>query len=238
MDTRSTLEQVCAAAWPPVVARTLGDWRLRASGGYTGRANSALTNGDPGLPVNAALAEITRFAGEHGIRPYAQVISGSSWESPLAAAGWRVNADHPKGAESAVMHSPLTSTGGGADVADKPPNGWLEVAVRGTPTDTQRAVVTGGPLLGYATVHRDGRVVGTARGCLVGAWLYVALLEVLPEYRRQGIATHLLDGLDTWAAARGATSRVLQVALVNEVARGIYADLGYVESHRYRYWAP
>jgi len=45
------LERICADAWPPVVQRPLGQWWLRAAGGFTGRANSALVVGDPfGVP--------------------------------------------------------------------------------------------------------------------------------------------------------------------------------------------
>ena len=49
------LENVCADAWPARVDRPLGAWRLRAAGGFTGRANAALAVGDPGIPVPAAL---------------------------------------------------------------------------------------------------------------------------------------------------------------------------------------
>ncbi|WP_018684018.1 GNAT family N-acetyltransferase [Actinokineospora enzanensis] len=238
MDTVEVLEQVCADAWPPVVERRLGGWRLRASEGYTGRGNSALTHGDPGVPAGAALASVVRFAREHAIRPYAQVVVGSPWEERLAGAGWRVNLAHPKGAESSVLHSPLSATGPGARVADVPPAGWLELAVRGAVSPAQRRVLTGGPRVGYASVHRDDRLVGVARGCLVGTWLYIAVVEVLPEYRRRGIATELLAGLDTWGAALGATGRVLQVSTDNTAARTLYRGFDYIESHRYRYWAP
>ena len=44
------LENVCADAWPARVDRPLGAWRLRAAGGFTGRANAALAVGDPGDP--------------------------------------------------------------------------------------------------------------------------------------------------------------------------------------------
>ncbi|WP_285505852.1 GNAT family N-acetyltransferase [Actinokineospora sp. NBRC 105648] len=178
------------------------------------------------------------FARRHEIRPYAQVVVGSPWESVLSQAGWSVNLAHPKGAESAVLSAPLSADGCGATVYDNPPPGWLEVAVRGPVSENQRQILTGGPKVGFASIACGGEIAGVARGCVVGTWLHIAVLEVRQEYRRRGLGRQLLSDLDTWAAQEGATDRVLQVSVDNEVALGIYQDLGYAESHRYRYWAP
>ncbi|MCP2300477.1 GNAT family N-acetyltransferase [Actinokineospora globicatena] len=236
MSRVPTLEAVCADAWPPQVSRRLGEWRLRAAGGYTGRANSALVIGDPGMPTERALKHVVTFADEHGIRPYAQVVVGSHWERELSDHGWSINTAHPKGAESAVLHSPLGTGSATAVVDTEPPEGWLELAVGGRVTDAQRHVLTSGPNVGFASVNRDDRIVGIARGCLIDDWLHIAVVEVLPDYRRQGIATALLGGLDLWAT--GATTRLLQVATDNHPAWDLYRHHGYRESHRYRYWLP
>ena len=44
------LENLCADAWPARVDRPLGAWRLRAAGGFTGRANADFFDklGSPG----------------------------------------------------------------------------------------------------------------------------------------------------------------------------------------------
>ncbi|WP_436502198.1 GNAT family N-acetyltransferase [Actinokineospora sp. HUAS TT18] len=229
-----TLESLCADAWPALVDKPLGAWRLRANGGYTGRANSALTLGDPGVPVPSALAAVEAFAEAEGIRPCAHVIIGSAVESAISAAGWRVNLDHPKGAESAVLVSTSPALGAAAEVADEPSDGWFELVV-GSPTPAQRHLLTSGPRVGYAHAVRDGRVVGAARGCVVGSVLHVSVVEVAADFRRQGIARTLLAALDEWSRP---SARVLQVAVHNEPALGLYAALGYRESHRYRYWVP
>ncbi len=49
------LERSMAQTWPALEQAPLGDWALRASGGFTNRANAALTSGDPGRPLRAAL---------------------------------------------------------------------------------------------------------------------------------------------------------------------------------------
>ena len=66
------LEGLCADAWPAQVQEMLGDWRLRAAGGYTARANTALAVGSPGVPVPAALDVVREFAARHGIEWWLQ----------------------------------------------------------------------------------------------------------------------------------------------------------------------
>ena len=55
------LEQAAAGGWRAPDEATLGGWLLRAAEGFTGRANSALAVGDPGLPLEAAIDEVRRW---------------------------------------------------------------------------------------------------------------------------------------------------------------------------------
>ena len=66
----------------------LGEWTLRAGGGFTGRANSCHAVGDPGLPVAAAAERIVAYAARHGIAPMAMVVTGSAEEQALRDLGW------------------------------------------------------------------------------------------------------------------------------------------------------
>jgi ribosomal protein S18 acetylase RimI-like enzyme len=112
------LERICSDAWPAVLMRPLGQWRLRAAGGFTGRANSALAVGDPGLAMPAALDRVCSFAVEHGLAPRVQVAMGSPWQRAILAHGWTRDDAHPAGAEVAVLVAELpigTGQGGGEE---------------------------------------------------------------------------------------------------------------------------
>jgi len=63
------LERVAAAHWRGTEEEWVGDWLLRAAGGFTGRANSALPLGDPGLPLDDALAVVTRWYRDRSLLP-------------------------------------------------------------------------------------------------------------------------------------------------------------------------
>ncbi|WP_367132271.1 GNAT family N-acetyltransferase [Saccharothrix sp. HUAS TT1] len=236
------LEQRCADAWPALVDRPLGQWRLRAAGGFTGRANSALTTGDPGLPVADALAEVIDFATAtaNGIAPTAHVVVGAPVESRVGAAGWRVDVDHPGGVESLVMTGRpagfATPKSAEVSILGAPVPGWWELTARPDPTPAQRHVLASGPVVGFGVVERDGVVLAAVRGAVVGDLLHVARLAVRPGARRLGLARELMGGLAAWGLERGATTCALQVAEHNKPAISLYESLGCVEHHRYRYW--
>ena len=52
------LQRLSALSWRPLETARLGGWRLRAGAGFTGRANSVLPLGDPGLPLDEAIAHV------------------------------------------------------------------------------------------------------------------------------------------------------------------------------------
>ena len=60
-----------------------------SAAGFTGRANSCLAVGDPGMAVADAAARIEAYAVAHGIAPLAQVVTGSDEDAALRALGWR-----------------------------------------------------------------------------------------------------------------------------------------------------
>lgn len=63
------LEDVMADGWRPVELEHLGDWRLRASAGFTSRGNSALPLGSPGMTLPDAVEAVERFYGSRGLTP-------------------------------------------------------------------------------------------------------------------------------------------------------------------------
>ena len=65
----SDLQRVMVEGWPPTERAALGGWMLRAAGGFTGRANSVLPLGDPGLPLPEAVLAAERWYAERQLRP-------------------------------------------------------------------------------------------------------------------------------------------------------------------------
>ncbi|WP_020498460.1 GNAT family N-acetyltransferase [Sciscionella marina] len=234
-----TIESACADMWPAVQERPLGRWRLRAAGGFTGRANTALVLGSPGMPTGAALKRVRAFYSGHGLAPKLQVIAGAAVEPELRALGWRTDPEHCGDSGVVVLLGPLSSGAVLGGVHPEPPRTWWPLTIGATgPDPAQRQVLTGYPRTGYGLIEDGDAALAVARAAVHGELLHIARLAVAPEQRRRGLAKGLLGALYRWGAEQGARHCVLQVDTANTAALRLYGGLGYHEHHRYRYWIP
>ena len=235
MEPAENVELRCADAWRAVAEDKVGDWRLRAASGFTGRANSALAVGDPGMPFDQALERVCDFAHAHGIPPVVHAIVGTATERALEAAGWVPNTGHAAGHLVSVLLGPRGTGADGVSVLPEPSPAWWELtAGTAEPSPAQRHVLTTGEI-GYGVAEGTA---GAVRAAVAGELLHVSRLAVRPEHRRRGLAKALMAASGAWAAERGATGCVLQVAVDNAPALALYEALGFREHHRYRYWVP
>lgn len=85
------LERIAAQGWRGLDEGRLGTWLLRAAGGFTGRANSALILGPPPAAGDGWVRDLEGWYHQRGLEPMAQIPlpSGAAVEAALAAAGWR-----------------------------------------------------------------------------------------------------------------------------------------------------
>ncbi|MEU2348116.1 GNAT family N-acetyltransferase [Modestobacter sp. NPDC049651] len=236
------LERVAARGWPGLAQDRLGDWLLRAGEGFTGRANSALVVGNPGLPLDDAVAAVGRWYDERGLVPCAQLpgVQSRAADAAFARAGWARDED------VLVLTAPLTpptaDVAAAADVvlSPAPDDAWLAgYQHHGGPLpDAAVRVLTAGEGLVFASVRLDpapAPLAAVGRGALADGWLGITALTVAEEHRRRGLATAVTAALQRWAAERGATSAYLQVTAGNAGARELYRRLGFIEHHRYHY---
>jgi GNAT superfamily N-acetyltransferase len=78
------LERLTARHWAAAETAPLGDWLLRAHGGFTGRANSVLVQGDPGMPVADALDAVRAWYADRGLPALASLAVPADAEQPVA----------------------------------------------------------------------------------------------------------------------------------------------------------
>jgi GNAT superfamily N-acetyltransferase len=222
---------------PAAETAYVGQWLLRASAGWTGRGNSLLPAGDPGLPVEQALAQAVTFYEARGLRPQALVRLGSPSDEQLRAAGW-VDA-RPEQSDVLVMHTTLDHVNAipahDVELLERPDHQWYEAAFDGPVPVVAQQVLEGAPKARFASVVLDGRVVAVARGSMTGHWLGVDAVRVCENYRRRGLGTALVQALARWAGTEGGRRTYLEVLLENEPAVAAYTRLGYREAYRYRY---
>ena len=244
-----TLQRLMARTWPGLEQDRLGQWELRAAGGFTGRANSALPVGDPSMGLDEALDRVQRWYRERGLAPRVQVpatLDGSPGPSDQVAElcerrGW---AAEPW---TLVMVRELSATGPsrsddlGRPALDlawarEPDDAWLDVYhYRGSQLPASaRRVITAAPAW-YLTARRQGELVGIGRSAVAGGVVVLAAIEVVPAQRRRGFGAVITQALADRGADEGAMLSALQVFAHNEPAVRLYRGLGYADHHRYRY---
>ena len=75
-------------SWPAVEVERIGDWVLRAAGGFSARANSALLLGDPGAPWDEAVERVVAFYDRRDLPVWVQAMHGSAELDRLLDEGW------------------------------------------------------------------------------------------------------------------------------------------------------
>ena len=83
----------------------------------------------------------------------------------------------------------------------------------------------------------DDRAAGAAFAAISGDVAMVHAVEVLPAFRRRGLAGWIMRQAALWAAERGATRLGLAVSRANAGARASYDRLGFTEAAGYAYYA-
>ncbi|MCM3555178.1 GNAT family N-acetyltransferase [Janibacter melonis] len=224
-------------------------WLLRAGGGYTGRANSALPLGDPGTTDESAVATVVRWYRDRGLTPLLQVPlpPRADWsDDPFAAGllgqGWR------------LLTPTLVMTGRGEGLRDALPTGaaadvtieespaladeWLEVAnPRALARPEATRAVLSAPREQVFLLARDegGEALGVARVALDAGWAGLYGVHVVPGHRRRGIGAALTAAAGRIALERGVVLSYLQVEEPNTGAVALYERAGLTTHHRYAY---
>lgn len=231
-------DRLALPGWRPVRSEPLGDWLLRASGGFSSRGCSVLALGDPGLRLPDAVAHVAGWYAERGLAPRAHVHPGSPAAAAFTAAGWptyestllmlasvsRVLRRLHGGEDTQVHH---------ASVLDE---GWLATDERAAlHGESARTVLEAGEVV-FATVREEhGAVLARGRGAFHGDWLGVSSLWTRPDVRGSGLGGAVLRSLLEWGAERGAVTTYLQVVSSNTAAMALYDARGYEVHHRYDY---
>jgi GNAT superfamily N-acetyltransferase len=240
------VEEVAALGWQGLETDRLGGWLLRAAGGWTGRANSALPLGDPGRDLDAAIDAVAAWYRQRGLPPTFQVPVplATELDARLAARGW----DAPYGVAGIdVMTGDLAPilAAAGAPRADLPPvalsaepsPGWLGVyRYRGGELPAVAVEVlrkAANPV--FAEVLMDGQTVATGRAAIDAGWVGIFAMETVEPAQRRGLARHVLLALLRQAAGAGARHVYLQVTRSNSPAVALYSQLGLTTHHSYHY---
>lgn len=250
----ASLDRLAAAHWPATTIAALGDWQLRAAGGFTRRANSALATGDPGLTPSDALAGVKRWYRERGLPALVSTANPALIEVAVAA-GWRTEqrtevltarvADVLGGLEDGWASAAPGLADPPVVLTSSPDDAWLADYRDADAHPHGPAVVRAPPgTIGlFATVRvaaaaaTPGGLPGRGRAVVSDGWVGVSCVAVAPGLRRRGVGRLVVGWLLDAALDAGAIRAYLQVCSENQPALACYQALGFTLAHRTTYLA-
>lgn len=231
------IELAAAQAWPAVEVERLGAWRLRASGGYTGRANSVLPIGDPGMPLAQAIEHAEAFYRARGLPPRMDVPLpvANSVAAAAISAGWREECQVLVQTLAVERLVAATPPGIGCTLAATPSPGALAIISgrRGRLPEAAMHVLTAVPLLRFCEYAESGSLLAMARAAVTDGYLGLFAIETVEAARRRGLAQQVMGALARWGHDVGARTAYLQVESTNSAAVALYEKLGFRTHHRY-----
>jgi N-acetylglutamate synthase len=233
------------ASWPAIHTEPLGDWLLRASGGFSARANSVMATGHPGVSYDVALRRVRTFYERHGLPAWAQVVVGSDTAEAFAEHGWR--SARPGEADShfqiasvsqavRAVRRRLPDSVPAVRLGTAATSAWLANDDRALAHHDAALAVLDGPA-DVAFVSVGAPVVAKGRISCDGDWAGITDVWVSASHRRQGLGFVVMAQMLDWAAERGATTAYLQVRGDNAPGLRLYDTLGFRTHHTYRYLA-
>jgi ribosomal protein S18 acetylase RimI-like enzyme len=239
------LEAAAALSWRALEEERLGEWRLRAAEGFTGRANSALAIGDPGLSLAEAAHAVRRWYQARALPamiaipyPLGRPDRGRL-DRLLGEHGWEVRA-RPiavMAGDAAAIAREARAAPWPVDLDSEPSDAWLAMyhyLGQETPP-LARKLLTSAPWQEFAAVRAGRDVVAIGRVAGAGEWAGLTAIEVDPGYRRRGLARAVTAALAGVAVGRGATGLYLQVESHNTAARALYRRAGFADHHAYHF---
>ena len=238
------LERTMVDGWRAPEVERLGDWLLRASGGFTRRGNSALPVGSPGRPLDEALAAVEDWYAGRGLDPRLQLpldADAADLVEALTARGWRREIPvHVMTAELApVLRASADDDTADVRIDDAPDDAWLAVyrsEAGPLPDVGPRELLVNHPTVAFASV-RDGReCLAIARATVDARWAGLFAVEVAPAHRRRGLGRRVSVAALRWATRAGARRAYLQVVPENVAAVTLYTGLGFDVHHDYAHY--
>lgn len=225
-------------------------WLLRAGRGWTGRSNSALPLGDPGLPLTAAVDAVDTWYRERDLTPFVMLprpVGAATADDPLGELlldrGWAEThpADVLTGRTDTLLTDPVVTPAGlTIRRSDHVDEAWL---TGGSPRlrehrGTAREILQRPRHQVFLTAQEgEGGPVGVARVAFADGWAGIFGLHVHPTWRGRGVGRWLTQECARAALAARASLTYLQVEPTNEPAQRLHTDLGLRRHHTYVYLA-
>ncbi len=232
----AALAQAFEDTWPAAEYTDAGGFRVGRGLGAGGRVSSARAVG------RWTKADIPAVEAIH--RRWQQQPMFRVPDTDDGLAGALQDAVYRRETPTAIMQAPVTALTGQPIPYLTTFAIWPPLAIQrdiwnaGSINPARQAVMDRVAVPKTAILGRiDDRAAGVAFAAVAGDVVMVHAVEVLPAFRRRGLAGWLMRQAAVWGQEQGATRVGLAVSRANTGARATYDRLGFAEVAGYAYFA-
>ena len=238
LDLTAALEARLVNAWPSLEVQVCDGWLLRFARGYSKRANSASPI-LPGASLDGALIDhIVHQFRAHNLPALFRLtgLEAPDTDERLAARGFVGFEPSVTMAASIEVDIPIEAA---LAITAGATSAWVREAAaanggaRADPAVLMEIVSRLRLPAAFATLSLDEQPSAWGFGVAERGFVGLYDIVVAPDLRGLGIGRQLVLGLMAWGRSQGATQAYLQVREENDVARALYASLGFHDAYRY-----
>ncbi|MEL6404797.1 MAG: GNAT family N-acetyltransferase [Chloroflexota bacterium] len=241
MDAIRQIEYISLRAWQALETEIYDGWILRASEGYTRRANSVQPLSDNKLPLSEKIAYCEAWYAE---RDLPCIFRLTPAHQPTMLDNALDERNYTRSSSTFVQTAPLSALVSTPDEAfhytDTLQTDWLFAWGKWNSVPTKYTDVAQRMLTQPNRVEMCfGWIDDSAVGLAVYEDYHVGLFDIVvhPDQRGKGIGERLVRQLLAWGKNKSAEIAYLQVVANNAPAIHLYAKLGFTTHHVYWYRA-
>ena len=235
-------EEASLRAWPAREREQLDGWELRASSGFTKRANSVQPFGPSTRPVSEIVSDCEKWYAARGLPTIFRLtpFADPSLDAFLAERAYQL----VEPTDVLVTRLPISERpSSGLELMELELGEWLQVY--GTLSDKDeaslfclRAILEAcGQRRRFGALAAGSQEDSVACGLAVVDGDLVGLFDLVTAepYRRRGHGAALVAGLLEWGLAQGTQWAYLQVVRTKHPAKALYEKLGFEKAYEYWY---
>ncbi len=237
------IEELSMSAWPSLQTHLYDGWVLRASKGYTKRANSINLLYEPKIDLDQKIKYCRRFYEALGL-PVIYKITSSSELSEIDKKLDELC--YQKVGETSVrvldLESEVVLADSKSDVSFELTEEWLKGFFSSSRVEDNKKRETLTMMLKkiigktmFITHNVNGKAVGFGYGVVDNGYVGIFDIYVNESFRGNNYGKAVMNKILVTAKQLGAKSAYLQVVVGNTVAENLYTRLGFKEVYRYWY---
>lgn len=245
-DQIRTIEALSANAWRPLVVQHLDGWRMRYTGGTSGRVNSVWPNQCYGsLSLEERIEIVEDFYRRRKQPAIFSICPGNlpvNLHVVLLDRGYedlKLTALETAPIEVVIERTQLPQ--GEIAQTDRLSESWFEAYTTASEYSPEslpirRGILSRiGPRTNFLMVAKDGEPAAVGLGVAERGWMGVFNLITFKKFRRQGFASQVMRGLAEWGKSVGVEQVYLQVMENNPPALVMYEKQGFKKLYHYWY---